>query len=36
LIAAFNEANKTVTETNDAEMAKITAGAGLPGMGLPF
>jgi len=33
LIAAFNEASKTVADTNDKEMSKITAGMpGMPGM----
>ena len=32
LIAAFNEASKTVAETNDREMSKVTSAAGIPGM----
>ena len=32
LVAAVNEAIKTVDETNSAEMAKITGSVGLPGM----
>ena len=32
LVAAVNEAIKTVDETNSAEMSKITGSVGLPGM----
>ena len=32
LVAAVNEAIKTVDETNNAEMSKITGSVGLPGM----
>ena len=32
LVAAVNEAIKTVDETNNAEMSKITGNVGLPGM----